>query len=89
MSVTVTVRFWAGARRAAGHAEETLAATDLADLRATIAARPALAKICTVASFLVNSQQAGENTTLRDGDTVDVLPPFAGGCEDARLGQRP
>jgi molybdopterin converting factor small subunit len=79
MSATVTVRFWAGARRAAGHAEETLAAADVAEVRELLAARPELAKVCLVASFLVDGQQAGENTKLHDGAVVDLLPPFAGG----------
>lgn len=79
MAVTVTVRFWAGARRAAGHAEETVRAADVAEVRDILAARPELAKICQVASFLVDGQQAGENTTLHDGAVVDLLPPFAGG----------
>jgi sulfur-carrier protein len=76
---TVTVRYWAGAKRAAGVEKETLAAGTLAELRALLAARPELAKVSAVASFLVDGRQAGENTVLRDGAEVDVLPPFAGG----------
>lgn len=79
MRAQVTVRFWAGARRAAGHAEEQLTASDLDDLRAQLTARPELARICAVASFLVDGQQADRHSTLTDGSTVDVLPPFAGG----------
>jgi molybdopterin converting factor small subunit len=75
----ILVRYWAGAQRAAGHAEETAAADTIAELRALLAGRPELRRICAVASFLVDGQQAGEQTRLHDGAQVDVLPPFAGG----------
>ncbi|MEO6884915.1 MAG: MoaD/ThiS family protein [Jatrophihabitantaceae bacterium] len=79
MSAEITVRFWAGAQRAAGHESETIAADSLADLREILAARPALTAICAAASLLVDGQQASENTVLHAGAVVDVLPPFAGG----------
>jgi len=79
-SVTVLVRFWAGARRAAGHDEETLSAATVAHVRDLLAARPELTKICAVASFLVDGQQAAPDAPLRAGAEVDVLPPFAGGA---------
>jgi FMN reductase len=75
----VTVRFWAGAQRAAGHETETLAAATVGELRATLAARPELRNVCAVASFLVDGRQASDTTTLPAGAQVDVLPPFAGG----------
>jgi FMN reductase len=74
------VRFWAGAQRAAGHPEETLAAATVGELREHLAARPALSKICEVASFLVDGQPAAATTALYAGAEVDVLPPFAGGA---------
>jgi len=73
------VRYWAGARRAAGVAEESVEADSVAELRAVLAARPELARISAVASFLVDGQQAGEQSPLPAGAEVDVLPPFAGG----------
>jgi molybdopterin converting factor small subunit len=76
---TVTVRFWAGAQRAAGHESETLEATTIEDLRETLAARKELTNVCAAASFLIDGQAAGENSRLFEGATVDVLPPFAGG----------
>jgi sulfur-carrier protein len=76
---TVTVRYWAGAQRAAGVAQESLIATTIGELRAQLESRPALARVVGVASFLVDGAQAGENTALHDGAEVDVLPPFAGG----------
>jgi molybdopterin synthase sulfur carrier subunit len=76
---TITVRYWAGAQRAAGRESEQLSAATVGDLRATLRARPNFGRVAEVASFLVDGQQAGENTELRDGAEVDVLPPFAGG----------
>jgi len=80
----VTVRFWAGARRAAGRSQEVLQVTGLADLRAQLAARSALSAVMAVASILVDGQAACENDRLSDGSVVDVLPPFAGGSDDVR-----
>jgi molybdopterin converting factor small subunit len=75
----VTVRFWAGAQRAAGVDQETMTAATVAELRAALRARPGFDRLAEVASFLVDGQQAGENARLHDGAEVDVLPPFAGG----------
>jgi molybdopterin synthase sulfur carrier subunit len=75
----ITVRFWAGAQRAAGHAEETLSAGSVRDLRELLGARPELTALARVASFLVDGQRAGDPTALSTGAVVDVLPPFAGG----------
>ena len=78
----VVVRYWAGARRAAGREEETLAAETVptvGGLRELLAGRPELAKIALVASFLVDGGHAGDDSSLRGGEVVDVLPPFAGG----------
>jgi molybdopterin converting factor small subunit len=75
----VTVRYWAGAQRAAGMEEEPITAATIGELRAQLEARPELAKVVAVASFLVDGTQAGDTTRLHDGAEVDVLPPFAGG----------
>ena len=75
----VTVRYWAGAQRAAGRETETLAAETVGELRAALAARPELSRIAAVASFLVAGQRADDASALPDGAEVDVLPPFAGG----------
>ena len=79
MPSQVTVRYWAGAQRAAGVESETLSADTVGDLRAELAARPAMAAVSRVASFLVDGVQAGDTTRVYDGAEVDVLPPFAGG----------
>ena len=91
----ITVRYYAGARAAAGRAEETLpadqtsgaeesfpAAGGLDDLIALLSRRhgPRLAAVLTVASFLVDGiAWHDRQTPLPGGATVDVLPPFAGG----------
>jgi molybdopterin synthase sulfur carrier subunit len=76
---SVTVRYWAGAQRAAGIEQETLSASTVGELRAALRQRPGLDRVAAVASFLVDGQQSGENAQLHDGAEVDVLPPFAGG----------
>lgn len=75
----MTVRFWAGARRAAGHAEEPMTAASLGQLREQLAVRAELTAIVAASSFLVDGKQAAEDAALAPGAVVDVLPPFAGG----------
>ncbi|MGI8556289.1 MAG: MoaD/ThiS family protein [Pyrinomonadaceae bacterium] len=79
MAAEITVRYWAGAQRAAGVAEESLTVVTVADLRATLAERAGFGRLAGVVSFLVDSQQAGDALVLHGGAVVDVLPPFAGG----------
>ena len=77
--MSVEVHYWAGAQRAAGREREQLDAGTVGELRAVLAARPELARIAAVASFLVDERPAGDGTALRPDARVDVLPPFAGG----------
>ncbi|SOD72501.1 molybdopterin converting factor small subunit [Jatrophihabitans sp. GAS493] len=79
MTADVTVRYWAGARRAAGTAEEVTQATSIKELRDEFARRPELASLAAVVAFLVNNEKSDDNTALEPGAVVDVLPPFAGG----------
>jgi len=80
-----TVRYWAAARAAAGRAQEEVEAATLADALASAAERhgPALAKVLTVCSYVVDGDPVGarrhEDVPLAPGVLVDVLPPFAGG----------
>jgi molybdopterin converting factor small subunit len=76
---TVTVRYWAGARRAAGVAEESLVASTIGELRSELSRRPALTDLMTVAAVLVDGQATGDGTRLAPDSVVDILPPFAGG----------
>lgn len=76
------VRYYAGARAAAGVAEETVNATTLGDLRADLAARhdARFATVLAACSFLVDGRAVVDAATeLAGGATVEVLPPFAGG----------
>lgn len=77
----VTVRYFAGARAAAGVAEETLAASTLGDVVTELTGRgEPLSRVLTACSYLVDGLAARDHDLpLRDGATVDVLPPFAGG----------
>ncbi|MFC5065558.1 MoaD/ThiS family protein [Actinomycetospora atypica] len=84
-TVTVTVRYFAGAKAAAGTATERLttpAGTTIDDLVTAIAADhgEALARVLAAASFLLDGTAVhARDEALADGATVDVLPPFAGG----------
>jgi molybdopterin converting factor small subunit len=86
--VEVTVRYFAGARAAAGVAEEGVelaepsgAAPTIADLVEALGGRhgPDLARVLTACTFLLDEVAGGPHRPLREGAQVDVLPPFAGG----------
>lgn len=76
------MRYWAGARAAAGLAEEAVDAGTVGDLLGAIGARPPLATVLRAASLLVDGTVVHRDDTdhlLPAGAVVDVLPPFAGG----------
>lgn len=78
----VTVRFFAAAREAFGTRQTTVSAANLDDLIAVLST-DASAEAVTVlsrSSFLVNAvARTDRSEAFAEGDTVDVLPPFAGG----------
>ncbi len=86
---SVTLRYWAAARAATGVASEELALegpTTLAEVVArVVAAHPGadVARIMSVCSVLVGDQPVGSQdpatVQVQAGDTVEFLPPFAGG----------
>lgn len=85
---TVLVRYWAAARAAAGVAEETFGApTTLDVLLSEVVSRhpdrPRLREVVGVCAVLVGDRPVGTadpaTVVLRRGDTVELLPPFAGG----------
>ncbi|WP_041301871.1 MoaD/ThiS family protein [Mycolicibacterium rhodesiae] len=83
-TVEVSVRFFAAARAAAGNEEETIRirpGTTLSDLVDQLSARDAnLAKVLMRCSFLCDGVAVREaNVVLENAQTIDVLPPFAGG----------
>lgn len=83
-TVRVTVRYFAAARAAAGLEDETIevpAGTTLADLVDKLTARGAeLATVLARCSYLCDGVAVRDmNSALTNAQTVDVLPPFAGG----------
>ncbi len=87
---TVLVRYWAAARAAAGVDSDVVevgSGTSLAALldvvRASHPDRPRLADVLRACSILVGDRPVGASdpaeVLLRPGDTVELLPPFAGG----------
>jgi molybdopterin converting factor small subunit len=81
MTQVLLVRYFAGARAAAGVPEEKIEAATLAELVATVTSeRPRLAGVVTACSFLVDGTAwRDREAALPTAATVDVLPPFAGG----------
>lgn len=79
----LTIRYFAGARAAAGVTEEQLpAGQDLTQLIKELGAAhgDALSRVLLSASFLVDGLTWHDRRApLPSGATVDVLPPFAGG----------
>jgi sulfur-carrier protein len=80
-----TIRYWAGARAAAGMETEPYSAGTLAEaLDVARAARgPEFSRVLSVCSFLIDGDPVGtrphREVALPEGGTVEVLPPFAGG----------
>ena len=83
----VVVRYWAGARAAAGVAEDVFEVdgpVTLAEVvRRVLAAHPDAARVVGVCSVLVGDRPAGgqdpDDVVVEPGSTVELLPPFAGG----------
>ncbi|WP_067967278.1 MoaD/ThiS family protein [Mycolicibacter icosiumassiliensis] len=82
--VAVTVRYFAAAQAAAGAESETVSVPrggGVAALTQTLAARnERLASVLSRCSFLRDGVAVRDReAALQPGETVDVLPPFAGG----------
>lgn len=81
---TVTVRYFAAAAEAAGVEEETLsrveAGATVGELRELLVDRygAGMARVVANGSFLVDGVVQRDAAALL-GESVDVLPPFAGG----------
>jgi molybdopterin converting factor small subunit len=88
-AATVTVRYWAAARSAAGTETDELAVegeVSLAEVtRRAAALHPEgrLPQVLEICSVLIGDRPAGgadpATVTVRPGDRVEYLPPFAGG----------
>ncbi|SOD95145.1 MoaD/ThiS family protein [Blastococcus haudaquaticus] len=80
--MSVTVRYFAGARAAAGVDTEAREAASLDELVGQIVADHGekLERVLTACSFLVDGTSVRDRAlVLSPGAVVDVLPPFAGG----------
>lgn len=82
----ISVRYWAAARAAAGVESEIVEASTLADVLTVVGERhptPRFADVIAMCAVLVGAQPVGSRdpSTVRlvEGDTVEFLPPFAGG----------
>ena len=76
----VTVRYWAGARAAAGTEQDVVTGSTVGDAVAAVTAlHPALEAIAAVSTLLLEGRAVTRDTVLDDGAVVEVLPPFAGG----------
>lgn len=87
---TVTVRYWAAARAAAGVDSDRVdvgSGTTLADLFVQLQRlhpdRPRLPAVLAVCSVLVGERPVGSaeptGVQVTPGDVIELLPPFAGG----------
>jgi sulfur-carrier protein len=86
---TVTVRYWAGARAAAGTAEDAFDVDgdlSLAELVGLVLERhpgDRMARTVAVCSVLVGDRpvrsQDPDTVVIEPGSVVELLPPFAGG----------
>lgn len=88
----VTFRLYAAAAEAAGtHQLDVAAVENAAPLRRLVdqltaehptntGGGPSLQRVCAQSSFLINGTRTDlDAATVRAGDVVDILPPFAGG----------
>lgn len=83
---TVTVRFWAAARAAAGVEGESVTGATLADVLDVVHANHPerrFADVIRICSIVVGDRPVGARDPaeiqMTPGDTVEFLPPFAGG----------
>jgi molybdopterin synthase sulfur carrier subunit len=83
--VSVSLHYWAGARAAAGVAEEAFEAQSVADaLRLACQRRsdPRFDRVIKMSSVLIDGRTAHREDLeqqLTEAVQVEVLPPFAGG----------
>ena len=79
--MSVTVRFFAAARAAAGVNEITLDSSSAMNILDQAAAlHPKLGQVLPQCSYLLDEVSLRDlSVVVSDGSTLDVLPPFAGG----------
>ncbi len=81
MTKQLTVRYFAAFRERAGRAEETVdtEADTAADLFEALRDRHGSAEPLGHCKVAINDEMADWSTPLKDGDTVLLFPPVAGG----------
>jgi sulfur-carrier protein len=82
MCAVVTVRYWAGARSAAGRAEDAVDAGTVGELLSLVGSRHDIERVVAVCSLLVDGVAVRRDEIERPlpaDAVVDLLPPFAGG----------
>ena len=81
----VTTLFFASTRDAVGQRQLALdlpeGATVEALLQGLVSDYPALAPRCPTLMVAVNSEYAGRDLRLHEGDEVALIPPVSGGCD--------
>jgi molybdopterin converting factor small subunit len=80
-AASVTVRYWAGARAAAGVESDVVRGcrTVAEAVAGVVALHPALAAVTAVSTLLLDGRATHRDHELPDGSVLEVLPPFAGG----------
>ena len=82
-TVTVTVRYWAGAAAAAGAQTDLVQACTVGEaLDEAVARHPALAPVVAVSTCLLDGVRVERDRVLTAADSeesLEILPPFAGG----------
>ena len=83
---TVSVRYWAAARSAAGIDGESVAGETLAEVLAAVHANHPdrrFTDVVAICSIVIGDRPVGSRDPaeirMAQGDTVEFLPPFAGG----------
>lgn len=75
-----TIRYWAGAKAAAGVETEVVdAGTVRSAIELVTAARPELAQVVPHCALLVDGRRVEGDETVPATAVIEVLPPFAGG----------
>lgn len=88
---TVHLRYWAGAKAAAGRSEEAVEAATVGEALALVCAAHAderFTRVVRACSVLVDGAAAHEADLVRPLTApveVELLPPFAGGAPDGRV----
>lgn len=82
-TATVVIRYWAGAKHAAGVESDTVAARTVGEaLDIVLARHPTLAPVLALSSVLIDGAAGSADERDREltpGGVVEILPPFAGG----------